>query len=302
MYSRFFNIAVCLMWLSTMTWLITQKVVPSLWVGQPPNYRTILEAQKREPQVGWHLWINGRQLGWALSTLEAQEQGPKELRCFVHFDELPLAELTSGLGRGLFQLIERPSGKLEMDVQSTLTIDSLDKLLRFDTRIQLESLKNVLRMEGIVNGMQLRMEVRCGDFSYSSEVPLPQHALLSDALTPQTQLPHLATGQTWTVPALSPLRPTSNLVEMLYARVEGKGMVRWNEEMYDAWLVVYRNDPSVNYGSDSATRGKVWVLQDGTVIKQQTMIFDSELSFVRMSPAESERLVKMCKEKAEKDE
>ncbi len=77
MYSRFFNIAVCLMWISTMTWLITQKVVPSLWVGQPPSYQTILEAQQRESPVGWIVWLNDKKLGWALSTLEVQTQGPK---------------------------------------------------------------------------------------------------------------------------------------------------------------------------------------------------------------------------------
>ena len=142
------------------------------------------------------------------------------------------------------------------------------------------------------------MEIRSGDFSYSTDVPLPQHALLSDALSPQTQLPNLAIGQTWTVPALSPLRPTSNLMEMLHATVEGKEPIYWNGEIYDAWVVVYRSDPGISFGANSATRGKLWVLDDGTVIKQQAMIFDSMLSFVRMSGEETEKLV----EKMPRDE
>jgi hypothetical protein len=300
MYSRFFNIVVCLMWLSTMSWLIIQKVAPSLWVGQPPNYQTIVEAQKREP-VGWELWINNRQLGWALSTFETQGQGPKEIHSYVHFDDLPLQELTSGWGRALFRLIEQPSGKFEMNVKSVLTIDSLGKLLRFDSRIQLEPLKNVLRMQGVVDGMQLRVEVRSGDFSYSTEMPLPQHALLSDALSPQTQLPNLAIGQTWSVPALSPLRPTSNLMEMLHASVERKEPIYWNTEIYDAFLVVYQSDPGIGFGSHSPTRGKLWVLDDGNVIKQQAMIFDTVLSFVRMTSVDTARLVKKCQERAENE-
>jgi hypothetical protein len=299
MYSRFFNVAVCLMWISTMTWLVTRKVMPSFWVGQPPNYQTILEAQQRDSTVGWVVSLNEKKFGWALSTLETQAQGPKELHCWVHFDEIPLQELTSGWSRTLFRLVEQPPAKLAMDIQSVLTIDTLGKLLRFDSKVQIESLKNTLRMQGVVEGLQLRMEIRSGDFSYSTEVPLPQQALLSDALTPQTQLPNLATGQTWAVPAVSLLRPTNNLMEMLRATVEGKEPIYWNGEIYDAWLVIYRSDPGMSLAANYNTRGKSWVLADGTVIKQQAMIFDSVLNFVRMSAAESARLKEKCREKAE---
>ncbi len=301
MYSRFFNIAVCLMWLLTMTWLITQKVMPALWVGQPPSYQAIVEAQKKEP-VGWSLWINNKQLGWALSTLEEQGQGPKEIRSYIHFDELPIAELTSGWGRALFRLIEQPAGKYEMDVENILTIDSLGKLLRFDSRIQLDPLKNILRMQGIVDGQQLHIEILSGNFSYSSDVSLPQHALLNDTLSPQTQLPNLAIGQTWAVPALNPLHPTTNLVEVLRATVEEKEPIYWNSGIYDAWVVVYRSNPGAGFGAKSGSRGKLWVLEDGTVIKQQAVIFDSILSFVRMSGVEAAHLVKERRQRVESGE
>jgi hypothetical protein len=302
MYSRFFNITVCLMWLSTMTWLITQKVAPSLWVGKPPNYMTILEAHELNPTVGWTLWLNNRQLGWALSTLEYQYQGPKEIHSWVHFDELPLQELTSGWSRALLKLIEQPTGKLTMDVKSTLTIDTLGKLLRFDSRVELDPYKSVLHMQGIVDKLQLRVEIRSGDFSYTTDVPLPQQALITDSISPQSQLPNLAKGQAWTVPAVSPLRPSNNLMELLQATVEGEEQVMWNEEPHDVWLVVYRSDPAVSFKSDYNVRGRLWVLADGDVIKQQIMIFDSILLFERMSRARSEWLMKKCKELDERDD
>jgi hypothetical protein len=301
MYSRFFNIVVCLMWLTTMTWLITQKVVPAIWVGQPPNYQTILEAYRQEPQVGWNLYFNNKPLGWALNTLEGPDAGPKEIHSYVHFHELHLEELTSGWGRALFRMMEQPDGVYDMDIQSMLTIDSLGKLSRIDMKIRLEPVHSVLRMHGVIDGMQLHIDVHCGDFSYATDVPLPQYALLSDALTPQSQLPNLATGQTWTVPALNPLRPASNLVEMYYATVEGKEMIQWGGEMRDTWLVVYRTDPGVNFGTDSGIRGKIWVLQDGTVVQQLAMIFDSDLSFVRLSARDTQRLVKRHKQRIESE-
>jgi len=189
-----------------------------------------------------------------------------------------------------------------MDVHRVLTVDSLGKLLCFDSKVQIEPLKNVLRMRGIFDGLELHVEIRCGDFSYSTDVPLPQRALLSDAFSPQMQLPNLATGQTWTVPVISPLRPTNNLMQMLYATVQGKEPIYWNGEIYDARVVVYRNDPGVSFGDPVTPQGKLWVLADGTVIKQQTMIFDSALIFVRMPRAETERLVEKRRQTAENDE
>ena len=301
MYSRFFNVVVCLMWLLTMSWLITQKVLPALWVGQPPSYQAIVDAQKKEP-VGWSLWINDKQLGWALSTVREQDQGPKEIRSYIHFDELPIEQLTSGWSRALFRLIEQPSGKYEMDVQNVLTIDSLGKLLRFDSRIQLQPLRNILRMQGVVDGQQLQVEIRSGNFSYSCDVSLPQNAMLNDALSPLTRLPNLSIGQSWAVPALNPLRPTASLMEVLRATVEEKEPIYWNSRIHNAWLVVYRSDPVAGYGAKTGNRGKLWVLDDGTVIKQQAMIFDSILSFVRMSGDEAARLAKEHRQRAEDEE
>jgi hypothetical protein len=305
MYSRTFNISVCLMWLLTMSWLITQKVLPSLWVGQPPDYQAIIDAQKNEP-VGWTMWIkdgqNEKKFGWALSTFEDPGQGPKEIHNYIHFNELPLEEFTAGLGRTFFRLLEQPLDKHEMDVDNTLTIDSLGNLSRFDSRItiKLEPIKSVLRMQGVVDGPRIRVEVRSGDFSYNMEMPLPQHALLNDALSPQTQLPNLAVGQSWAVPTFSPFLP--NRMEMLRATVEEKEPVVWNAKIYDAWLVVYSNDPGADFGTQTHTRGKTWVLENGTVIKQQVKIFDTSLSFVRMTDVETAQLVKLCEQKGENNE
>jgi hypothetical protein len=86
------------------------------------------------------------------------------------------------------------------------------------------------------------------------------------------------------------------------ATVEEKEPIYWNSEIYDAWVVVYRGDPGAGFAAKSGNRGKLWVLDDGTVIKQQAMIFDSILSFVRMSAAETAHLVELRRQKAEYEE
>jgi hypothetical protein len=73
MYSRWFNFAVMALWLATMSWLVTDKIVPRLLIGEPPRYETIVQARKKNPVVGWKMLLDGRQLGWALSEAKTLE-------------------------------------------------------------------------------------------------------------------------------------------------------------------------------------------------------------------------------------
>ncbi|OHB70676.1 MAG: hypothetical protein A2V70_06150, partial [Planctomycetes bacterium RBG_13_63_9] len=241
MYGRWFNISVVILWLSAMGWLVSQKVLPPLLVGEPPNYRTILAAQQRQPTVAWRMAFNGRQLGWALSTISRLPDEVTEIRSLVHFDELPLAEMTPGWLRTLLRWTKQPNIKLQMDARSTLAIDPLGRLSRFESAVRLDPVDDVVKLYGIVDGSQLRLEVCSGDFSYHALVHLPSDSLPEDALSPQTQLPGLRAGQTWTVPVYSPLRPPNEPLEILQAKVEGIESLVWDGRSVETWLVVYRS-------------------------------------------------------------
>jgi hypothetical protein len=296
MYSRFYNASVCIMWLVAMTWLFTQKILPSLLVGQSPSYKTILENSEPDKPIGWTLWLNNKQMGWALCSIESLEQGPKEIHSWIHFDEIPLADFSSGWTKAISRIADQPLEKKPMDVKSTLTIDTFGNLLRLDSRFYLNPQKSILRLQGIVEGMMLKLDIRYGEFSYYPEIPLPKRALLNNSFSPQIRLPNLAVGQSWAMPSLNPLHPMNNLMEMMQAVVESKEPIYWDKEIFSAWVVVYKSDPGSSIGSNSIVRGKAWVLENGTVIKQQTMIFDSILCFIRMSEGETAQLLEKFKQ------
>ena len=290
MYSRWYSTAVVILWLSAMSWLVIQKVLPSLLVGQPPSYRTILAAQKRQPPVAWTMALNGRNIGWALCTTSRLPNGLTEIHSRVHFEELPLQELTPGWLRTLLRVAELPTGQLEMDVRSTLTIDPLGRLVRFDSTVQLDQFDDVIKLRGTVEGTALELVVRTGDFSYTTEAYLPANALVGDALSPQTQLPGLRKGQTWTVPTYSPLRPPNNPLEVLQATVEGLEPIIWDGHTEETWLVVYRADPGFRLGGKQKAKGRLWVRRDGTVLEQQMKLLNSTMTFVRLSDHRAARL------------
>lgn len=290
MQSRWFNTAVVLLWLTTMTWLMKEKVLPSLLVGDPPSYSKIIEAQKQTPPVGWRVSFGNRQIGWALTDTKTQPSGLTDIHGRVHFDTLPLQEMMPGWLRALSQLIERPVGQLQMDARSVLTIDSLGRLVRFKSRVRVDPLKEVICVQGSVDGRKLELLVRTGNASFTNEAVLPSDALLCDALSPQTQLPGLRIGQTWTVPVYSPLWPAKCPMEIVHAKVEEMEPIFWHGAMEDAWLVVYRNDLGSGAADSQTPRGRLWVHRNGTVLRQQVLLFDSTITFVRLPDDEAVEL------------
>lgn len=287
MYHRWFNMAVVLLWLATMAWLVKSKVLPPLLVGEPPSYQTIADARRSEAPVGWRLAMNGRPVGWALTTTTVQPNGITEIGSHVHFDELPLEQLTPGWLRALLRWVEEPLLRQAMDARSMLFLDPLGRLTQFESTVGIDAAKDLISLKGEIVGNQALLSIRSGDFLYRSEVYLPSGALLSDALQPQTRLPGLRQGQAWTVPVYSPLRPPNAPLEILHAEVEGYDLLSWEDRMERVWLVVYRNDPGAGLSSRQESRGRLWVRRDGTVLQQEVTIFDAKLTFSRVSANEA---------------
>jgi len=246
MYSRWYTPAVVLLWLSTMTWLVWQKVLPPLLVGDPPKQGEILAARSHDRAVGWDVSFNGHALGWAASTTVALPDGGAELRASVHFDRLPVAEITPGWIQTLFKLAEHEAKRIQLDAQSWVHLDQAGRPSRFRSVVEFRPLGETIELEGQIAGTRLSLVARSGEFSYTTESYLPVGALVGDSLAPQTQLPGLHLGQTWTAPAFSPLRPPNSPVEILRATVERMVLFPWSGVNHDAWLVSYRSESGLS--------------------------------------------------------
>jgi hypothetical protein len=189
-------------------------------------------------------------------------------------------------------LLEQPINQMRLDAQSELIIDALGRLVQFDSAMRLEPFREVLSVHGVVEGDKLQLQLRSGGTSFTREMKLPSQALLSDALSPQTQLPGLRLGQAWTVPVYSPLWLAKAPMEIIYAKVEGKESILWDDAVQETWLVVYRDEPESGAMAGRAPRGKGWVRRDGTVLKQEMLFVDVAVTFVRLPDEETEQLVK----------
>jgi hypothetical protein len=290
MPTRWFNLVVVMFWLATMMWLAITKVLPPLRVGEPPTYRSILAQEHGADPVGWLLRLNDETLGWAATRMVRRPDGMTVIQGRVFLQELPLDEMGPGWLNRLIKPLLRP-GSLELDARSRVDIDPLGRLTGFETRVQIADLPDAIRIHGVVDGTQLHISVSSGDsISYKEDRYLPPGAFVGDELLPQSTLPGLRVGQTWTMPVYSPLRPHKNPIEVLQATVEGQERILWNGEPVESLLVVYRADSGSGLTSQHEPRGKLWVRPDGEVVRQQIMFFNSPLWFGRLTPEQCELL------------
>jgi len=302
MYSRWFNLAIFVLWVGMMTWLVVAKVLPPLREGDPPSYRTIVEAQKADPLVCWRMSWNDRSLGWAVCTTEETRDAVSEIdfvevRSWVHFDEFPLTEMAPGLIRAFLGQVAAVPDDVPMDVRSMVRIDSLGHLTEFESTVgvdpTLHAAEGVVKIRGHLEGQHLRVLVQLEGLPRTVETYVPRKALLSDSLSPQTHLPGLRTGQTWTVKTYSFLRLPGlqdSPTEVLQARVTGMEPIDWNHEVLETFLVVYRSDPGSELGGADTTRARLWVRPDGTVLRQEVSLFGSKMTFDRLPAAAAAEL------------
>jgi len=292
MYSRWYNVAVVLLWMGSMGWLIVEKVLPSLLVGDPPSQQRILAAQQDEPASGWQVFWNDRPIGWAISVTAPLPDAMTEVRSLVRFEELRLSEMVPAFVQQLLGLGHDLPG-IQMEARSTLVFDAFGHLSRFESAVGFPPVADTvaIKIRGQIDGAELRLGIFCPDFPPVEKTLRVGRAMLSDAMSPQSHLPGLRAGQQWTVEIYSPLSQASHPTEILHARVEARTLLVWNHRQVDTWLVVFRGDPGGEAGGETDVRAKLWVDDHGMVLKQQVVVLGSTMSFLRLPDAQAAALV-----------
>jgi hypothetical protein len=297
MHSRWFNVAVVLLWLSTMSWLLIKKVLPAFWVGDPPDSRSILAAKADESMVGWVMSWNGHPMGWALNKTYPLPQGLTQLHSRVHFERLDdLADsLTKWLGSfgELGVQFQKDLRGLQPVFDSLLEYDSLGRLSRFESAVRFLPSPDdpAFKVKGQIDGAKLTLTLRVGTVNYPDiERTVPRSAMLDDAFSPQTCLPGLRVGQSWTVEIYSPLRTANDPTEILYVAVDARAPLVWRGRTVDTLLVVYRRDTGHAGDRTAKPVGRVWVRPDGVILRQEVAFFGFSMTLERLSDVEAAAL------------
>src|SRR4051794_34414135 len=98
MRSVLFHFFVGLFLCGVMGLLLVAKVLPPMLVGEPPGYLAIVQESQQDKPVCWTISLRERTIGWAANRLVRRKEGMAELSSRVYLAELPLDELTAGIG------------------------------------------------------------------------------------------------------------------------------------------------------------------------------------------------------------
>jgi len=278
---------IILFWCVTTTWLVVAKILPALLPGSPPGYQALYASNNRLIPVAWNVLWQDRPIGWAVSDSQRGANGEVTVETLLHFDSLPLDELLPAWTRPLIGRAIDRSSALNLEARGRLTIDPRGNLQAFRSTVDLPGGVAPVVLDGTVDDGHVRIMVRAGEMSYETSRYLPTHIMIGDELCPQATMPGLSLGKRWTVPVYNPLRGTNGALEVLHAEVVREESLFWEDRLVRVDLVVYRDDPSEHHEPTA----RIWVDRSGRVLRQESRMFGSALTFQRRSDEAAEQLV-----------
>lgn len=266
-------------WLVTTGWLVVSKILPTLNPGSPPGHQALYTAGNQPVPVAWTVQFDERPVGWALASGERSEVGGLLVDTHLRIDRLPLDDMLPPWVGLLLRRATVDTSTVAFDARGRLDIDPAGRLVAFSSRVTLPASGEEVRLRGTVDEGTVKVTIDAGGMRYETTRHLPTHVLIGDELSPQATLPGLYEGRRWTVPIYSPLRPGHAPLEILHAEVSPEETLFWENGLVRAHLVTYRDDPT----SDREPRCRLWVDRTGRVLKQETLLLGTRVTFVRRS-------------------
>jgi hypothetical protein len=293
MGSRALNITIITFWLGTMAWLMACKVLPPLLLGDPPNYRQIVQRSTDSPPVCWKIAINDRTVGWAMTKTSRRPDQMIAVNSRVYLSQISLAQFTPSWVGGFLKSAIKKIGELDLDARGLILLDPVGRPNSFETTVRTEQFPEAICVRGQLDGNRLKFHVssRDGGPGYLGETVVASDEAVGDALTPQSELPNLRLGQTWTIPIYSPFRAGSNPCEIYQAKVEEEDSLVWGRGEVRTLVVVFRADSGSGFKKSDDVRGRLWVSSDGHVLQQETSMLNCKMIFKRVGYRESSRIV-----------
>jgi len=277
---------IILFWCVTTTWLVVAKILPALLPGSPPGYQALYASNDRLIPVAWTVLWEDRALGWAVSDSQRGADGGVVVETLLHFDNLPLDELLPAWTKPLIGKAIKRVAALSLEARGRLSIDPHGDLREFRSTVDLPGGIDHILLEGTVDDGNVQIHVRAGELSYETSRFLPTHIMIGDELSPQATMPGLSLGKRWTVPVYNPLRGGNGALQVLHAEVLREESLFWEDRLMRVDLVVYRDDPSEHHEPSA----RIWVDRSGRVLKQESVMFGSTLTFQRRSDEAAEQL------------
>jgi hypothetical protein len=273
MGNRIFVGVVVVLWAGTMSWLMVARILPPFFHGDPPTHGAIL----RDAPSCWEIFYSGRSVGHAVSQAVPGALGTTEIHSRILLNGITVKELAPQWMGGLVRAL----GEVSLDTRSVFVLDSLGNLSYFRTEVRLNELPNVMRVQGKVDGPELKLRIQTGEATNDVSYPVPSFSRLSNELVPDPKLLQVYVGRKWQQEVYSPFRPPGAALEIMQAEVVEERAIEHRGERVNARKIEYHTLSAAGVSTKNSLRATVWVAEDGTVLRQEVHLMDAKLRFER---------------------
>lgn len=284
MGNRIFVAVVLLLWASTMSWLVVEKILPPFFSGEPPAHGIRTDSQP----VCWQIECAGRSVGYAVRQAVPGAMSTTEIHSRVLLEDVPLKEMAP---QWMSSIVD-DLGRIRLDSRSRIVLDALGTLSSFDTKVQLNELPLVVKVYGRIDGSELLLRFHSGDMSHEVRFPFPSKKQLDGELIPEPKLLQVYVGRRWQIEMFSLFRPPTDSLSLLQAEVVAEETIRQAGRMVRAKRIEYRDMSAVGVAADHTLRAAVWVADDGTVLRQDVVLVNAKLRFERRTDIEALHLAR----------
>ncbi len=278
MGNRVFTALVLVLWLASMTWLVGAKIMPAFLQGEAPSTGT----PAIEP-VSWSISIAGKRVGLAAYQVVPGAEKTSEIHSRVTLRKVPLAEMVPGW---LSKMVNH-LGDLTVDTRTRTVLDPLGNLASFETGVKVNELPTSVKISGHVVGGNLKVRIQYGDSLQRFKYPWTTQGPLASDLTPEPKLLGVTVGQQWQRETYNPFGGPSGAFEIMQAKVVAEEPIYYENSLTNTRRIEFRSLSDVGVSTDDRCRAKLWVADDGTVIRQEVQLLSVRLRFDRMDDEES---------------
>ena len=282
MANRVFVLAVVALWLSSMAWLLTERVLPGLGDGQPPTIETF---PKNQP-IAWNVEWAGKHVGNAASISVEGVGGTVELHNRISLTEVPISDLAPTWMR----MAVPGLGKMSLDMVSRIEVDALGNFSSFLSKVSLNDMPSVLRISGRVKDSYLKLNVSTGSLPYEVSVYLPDSKSLNEALFPGAELPYMYMGRHWQEEVYSPFCASGDPIELVKAEVVGEETLMYGGEPKRVFRVEYQGMLGSGIADKARLQAISWVEPNGMILRRDVNMGNSKLRFHRLTDEEAEEI------------
>ncbi len=129
--------------------------------------------------------------------------------------------------------------------------------------------------------------------------PIPK--LLDGELIPQPKLLQVYVGRTWQVEMFSMFRPPTDALNLLQAEVVAEESIIQQGEKVRAKRIEFREMSAAGVAAERSLRAKVWVADNGTVLRQDVYLMNSKDTMLRFERRSDPEAIKLANDLLELD-